>query len=83
MSYRLVYTRRAIKDIGKLEREVKSRIGKALLRLELDPLANSKMLTNSSLGSFRFRIGDYRVIFDLEEDAIVVLRVGHRKEIYR
>ena len=83
MSYRLVYTRRAIKDIQKLEPKVKSRIGKALLRFELDPMGHSKALTSASLGSYRFRVGDYRVIFDLEGDEIVVLRVGHRKEIYR
>ncbi len=40
-------------------------------------------MTDSSLGSYRFRVGDYRVIFDLEGEEIVVLRVGHRKEIYR
>lgn len=37
----------------------------------------------SVLGSYRFRIGDYRVVFDLEGDQIVILRVGHRREIYK
>ncbi|MDZ4853875.1 MAG: type II toxin-antitoxin system RelE/ParE family toxin [Nitrospirota bacterium] len=37
----------------------------------------------SELGSYRFRIGDYRVVFDIEGDEIVVLRVGHRRDIYR
>jgi mRNA interferase RelE/StbE len=83
MSYRLVYTPRAIKDIQKLEQRVKSRIGKTLLRFEADPLGHAKALTNTSLGNYRFRIGDYRVIFDIEGDEIVVLRVGHRREIYR
>jgi mRNA interferase RelE/StbE len=40
-------------------------------------------MVDPSLGGYRFRIGDYRVIFDIEGDEIVVLRVGHRKEIYR
>ena len=40
-------------------------------------------LTDPSLGTYRFRIGDYRVIFDIEGEEIVVLRVGHRKDIYR
>jgi len=44
---------------------------------------DAERLTNSRLGNYRFRIGDYRVIFDLEEYDISVLRVGHRKEIYR
>jgi mRNA interferase RelE/StbE len=83
MSFRLVYTQRAIKDIQKLEPTVKSRIGKALLRFEADPLGYAKSLNNTSLGSYRFRIGDYRVIFDLEGEDIIVLRVGHRRDIYK
>jgi mRNA interferase RelE/StbE len=83
MTYRLVYTQRAIKDIQKLEHLVKSRIGKALLRFEADPLSHAKGLTNAEFGTYRFRIGDYRVVFDLEGDEIVVLRVGHRRDIYK
>lgn len=83
MTYRLVYTQRAINDIQKLEHLVKSRIGKALLRFEADPLSHAKGLTDAEFGAYRFRIGDYRVIFDLEGDEIVVLRVGHRRDIYK
>ncbi len=83
MSFHLVYTRRAVKDIQKLEQSVKSRIGKALLRFAADPLKHSKQLTNPTLGTFRFRVGDYRVIFDLDGDQIVILRVGHRSDIYK
>ena len=83
MTYDLVYTRRAIKDIQRLEEKTKRRIGKALLRYSEDPLRYAEKLTDPRLGNYRFRIGDYRVIFDLEETDIAVLRVGHRKEIYR
>ncbi|MBI3809131.1 MAG: type II toxin-antitoxin system RelE/ParE family toxin [Nitrospirae bacterium] len=83
MNYRLVYTRRAEKDIKNLPPQVKERIGKALLRFEKDPLKYAHALTQAQLGSYRFRIGDYRVIFDLEAEDIAVLRVGHRREIYR
>ncbi len=83
MKYRLVYTHRAIKDIERLDAKIKRRIGKALLRYEEDPLKYAERLTDSRLGTYRFRIGDYRVIFDLEGNEIVVLRVGHRKNIYR
>ena len=83
MSYRLVYTQRASKDIQQLEPKVKSRIGKALLRFEADPLGYAKSLTNADLGTYRFRVGDYRIIFDLVADKIVVLRVGHRRDIYK
>ena len=79
MTYKLVYTFRAVKDIEQLDSRVKSRISKALLRYSEDPFKYA----NTRLGSYRFRIGDYRVIFDIEGDEIVVLRVGHRKDIYR
>ena len=66
-----------------LKRKSKKRIAKTLLRYSEDPFNYAEKLTNSRLGNYRFRIGDYRVIFDLEESDISVLRVGHRKEIYR
>jgi mRNA interferase RelE/StbE len=83
LKYKLIYTHRAIKDIKALEANAKKRIGKTLLRYELDPLKYAEKLTDSQLGTYRFRIGDYRVIFDLQETDIVVLRVGHRKQIYK
>jgi mRNA interferase RelE/StbE len=83
LSYRLVYTQRAVRDIDRLEAGVKKRIGAAILRYIDNPLLHSERLTETDLGGYRFRIGDYRVIFDLEERDIVVLRVGHRKDIYK
>ena len=83
MKFNLVYTQRAIRDVRKLETPTKRRIGKALLRFEEDPLKYAEKITDRKLGSYRFRIGDYRVVFDLEENDIVILRVGHRKDIYR
>ena len=83
MKYRLTYTNRAVKDIKRLDPGIKKRIGKSLLRYQEDPLRHAEKLTDSLLGTYRFRIGDYRVIFDIESDEIIVLRVGHRREIYR
>lgn len=83
MEYSLVYTQKAAKDIRKLEEKTKRRIGKALLQYTTDPFKHSEKLSDSRIGSYRFRIGDYRVIFDFEGTEIVVLRVGHRRKIYR
>ena len=83
MKYRLVYTQRAIKDIERLDPKTKERIGKTLLRYEEDPLRHAERLTEPKLGTYRFRIGDYRVIFDLDDDEIIFLRIGHRREIYK
>lgn len=83
MRYKLIYTQRAERDIGRLDSKTKERIGKTLLRFVEDPLKYAEKLSDPVLGTYRFRIGDYRVIFDIEGNDIVVLRVGHRREIYR
>ena len=83
MTYNLIYTNRVYKDIKKLPLEIKKRIGKSLLRYAQDPHRYSETLIDSDLGTYRFRIGDYRVIFDLEDSEIIVLRVGHRRDIYK
>jgi mRNA interferase RelE/StbE len=83
VKYTLIYAQRAERDIAGLDSKTKERIGKALLRFKEEPLRYAEKLSDLVLGTYRFRIGDYRVIFDLEGNEIVVLRVGHRREIYR
>ena len=83
MTYTLVFTRRAEKDIKKLDPSIKKRLGKALLRLRENPKQLSEQLTDPRIGTYRFRMGDYRVIFDIEDKDITVLRVGHRSDIYK
>ena len=79
MKYRLVYTRRAERDIKKLESNTKERVGKALLRYSEDPVKFAEKLSDPILGAYRFRVGDYRVIFDLEGNEIVVSRARQPK----
>lgn len=83
MRYKIVYTKRAEKDISKLDRETKIRIKKALDRYTEDPLNYAKKMIDPALGTYRFRVGDYRIIFDIEGNELVILRVGHRRKIYR
>ena len=83
MKHTLIYTQRAERDIARLDSKTKTRIGKTLLRYQEEPLQYAEKLSDPILGGYRFRIGDYRVIFDIEGNEIVVLRVGHRWEIYR
>lgn len=49
-----------------------------------NPLIFAEVLTNPKVGKYRFRVGTYRVVFDLEEEnTIMILDVDHRKDIYR
>ncbi|MEW6685176.1 MAG: type II toxin-antitoxin system RelE/ParE family toxin [Candidatus Edwardsbacteria bacterium] len=83
MAYHLVYTRRACRDIDNLDLTIKRRLKAAMERLSQATKEHSEVLRNPEIGSFRMRVGDYRVIFDIEGSDIVILRVGHRREIYR
>ena len=62
----LVYTQSATKDIDKLDPHIKKRTGRTLLRYAEDPMKHASRSLDAKLGTYRFRIGDYRVIFDLE-----------------
>jgi len=79
MEYKIIFTERAAKDISKLEPEIKERIGNALRKYSEDLLSYARKMVDPSLGNYRFRVGDYRVIFDLENDELIVLRVGSPK----
>jgi len=78
----VVLTRRALKDLGALDAQTRKRVLERLRAGALDPLQNSTKLSAAKLGTYRYRVGDYRIIFDFEGDAVVVLRIGHRKDIY-
>lgn len=82
MTYRIIYTRRAQKDISKLAPEIRENIGNALEKYSDSPLDFARKMVDSELGTYRFRVGDYRIIFDIEDANIVVLRVGHHRDIY-
>ena len=85
MKYEYVFTRAAVKDIEKLDSVVKKRIKQKLefFIIQPDPLLVAKKLVNAKAGTYRWRVGDYRIIFDVDEDKIVILQVQHRKNIYR
>jgi len=81
--YRVLLTRRALKDLDNIEEETKNMIAEKLKEYAKDPLSHARKLTDPKIGTFRFRIADYRVIFDIDDKNIVILRIGHRRSIYR
>ncbi len=83
MSYKLLYTKSAVKDIKKLDSVVKKRLADKIEEYSTDPIHTAKRLTNTLIGQYRWRIGNYRVIFDIHGKEVIILRVGHRREIYK
>jgi len=83
VDYRLVITEEAKDHIERLDKMIAKRIVKKLPILLLNPFGLSKRLVNYRCGAFRYRVGDYRIIFDVREDAVEILKVAHRREVYK
>ena len=78
-----VFSEKAAKEFKRLDKQIRKRIGEKLLEYAAsENLSEAKKLTNSALGQWRYRVGDYRVIFDLSGKEIQVLKVAHRSEAY-
>lgn len=82
MKYRVDLKPRAIKDLKNLPKEEASRIVDRLALLEDNMKGDVKRLTHVTQ-EYRMRSGNYRVLFEVEKDRIIVYRIEHRKDIYR
>ena len=85
--YSLVFLTSAKKEFKKLDTVAKKRIKEKLILLVENPevlINNIKPLKGEHQGKFRLRVNQYRVVFQIKENELIVtiIRVGHRKEIY-
>ena len=82
MTYELLYTETFLRQLKKLSRDVQKRIVQTLERCRILPYHFVKKLVGCPY--FRLRTGDYRIIIDIQQGKmqIMVLEVGHRKNIY-
>jgi len=72
---------KAIKDLKSIPLKEREQIVARIVRMEGDLHGDVKKLTNHT-PEYRMRSGNYRVLFEIEEERIVVYRVLHRKEAY-
>jgi mRNA interferase RelE/StbE len=80
--YKLVFEKRTLQSLNKLEPKIKKRIWDKLQDCKDNPFRFFEKLVETS--GFKLRIGDWRVIADImrEKEAIIILKIGHRKKIY-
>lgn len=85
MSYAISYVPSVARAMRKLDRAVARRLVDAIGQLALDPRPPGCLQMKGGDGELRIRVGDYRVVYDVRDDELVilVLRLGHRREIYR
>ena len=82
MTYEIVFSDKALKQLTKMERRVQERIIAVLERIRIRPEAYVTKLVGDP--GYRLRAGDYRVIMDIDKKElhILILKVGRRKDIY-
>lgn len=84
MTYSLRIKKSAAKSLAKIDKPERLRLIEAIDRLRTEPHAGG-VLKGEFTGLRRLRVGDYRIVYEVIDDELVVLviRVGHRREVYR
>ena len=88
MTYTVRYAKAALKSLQKLDRPIAAMlyawVGKNLVGCT-DPRAHGKALTANRSGLWRYRVGDYRLIAQIDDSAVTILmlEIGHKSSIYK
>ena len=83
MAYNIVYKDSVHRDLKKLSKAEATRILDQI-EAELSKKADSyPLLKGQFAGLRRYRAGDYRVIYAILEDDVLILRIGHRRDVYK
>jgi len=85
LAFKVELSRAAKKALARLPREAQERIVKALVALGQNPKPRGHRKLSGSDNLYQIRIGNYRVIYTVKADQLLVLvvKIGHRREIYR
>lgn len=83
MAYNIVYKNSVHRDLKKLSKAEAARILDQI-EAELSKKADSyPLLKGQFAGLRRYRAGDYRVIYAILKDDVIILRIGHRRDVYK
>lgn len=84
MAYSIVYHLDILThDLPRIPKNIRATIKRAIeQRLQINPIAYSQPLRQNLRGYSKLRVGDYRIIFRIDKEEIIILKIGHRKEVY-
>ena len=83
MAFNITYKKSVIRDISRLDKKEARRIINKIEK-DLSERAESYLVLKGEFAGLRkMRIGDYRVVFTIMDANVIILRIGHRKEIYK
>ena len=83
MTYKVIWDKKSLDFLHKIEPFIAQRIIKLVKDFSTDPRKKQFKKLKSGKG-FRLRAGDYRIIFDFDQNTktIQILKIGHRKNVY-
>jgi mRNA interferase RelE/StbE len=83
--YEVRIARRAAKALAALQRRDQQRIRAAIDLLAEDPRPPACIAMSGEDSVYRVRVGDFRIVYEVIDDVLVILvvRIGHRREVYR
>ncbi len=81
--WRIEFAKRAIKDLSRLDKTTQTRIGEAIDGLAGEPpRGDIRRLVGAEPAEFRLRVGDWRVIFDEDQNVVAIISVAPRGSAY-
>lgn len=83
MAFNITYKKSVIRDISRLDKKEARRIINKIEKDLSERAESYPVLKGEFAGLRKMRIGDYRVVFTIMDDNVLVLRIGHRREIYK
>ncbi|BAY96112.1 plasmid stabilization system [Tolypothrix tenuis PCC 7101] len=85
MTYQVEFTRKASKQLAKLPENVQQRIKIKVEEIAENPRPSGVVKLENSNNRYRIRVGDYRVLYEIIDDLLIVtvVKIGHRREVYQ
>ena len=85
MTYTVIIERSAVRDLKRLSPSIRGRVDAHIRALADDPRPQGVEKLSGSESSYRLRVGDYRILYEIHDTIlhVLVVKIGHRREVYR
>lgn len=83
MSYKIAFKKTVARDLKKIDKNIADKILQKIEQELPDKADTFPALKGKFAGLRKFRVGNYRVVYSIIDDTAIILRIGHRREVYR
>ena len=83
MAYNIQYDKKSVKQLKKLDKAIATKILDTIEEYVENPTSKKTVKLKTPFdGAYRLRVGDYRVVFYVDDDVMLISKIAHRKEVY-